>query len=64
MILYSIISQEDIFYEAPEETKLINKNGCWFEVKKSENGNIINRIISTNPNDYLKSDYDIGNILN
>lgn len=53
MSLYTIVSLEDIFYQAPPHRHFRQEGERFFE---EQNGQIC-RLISTNPADYLNSGY-------
>lgn len=63
MILHTIIDVNDIFYEQASPTNSISCKdigNVHLEGIKSDKGIEIKRIISTNPDDYLKGKYSIG----
>lgn len=62
MLIYSIISPENIFYEYDNSTKYsyAKYKGVTLQLIKNENNSIVDRIISTNPNDYLISNLQPG----
>ncbi len=62
MVLHTIIDMDDIFYEqiSVNNSSFKDIGNIHFEGERSKNGIRIQRIISTNPNDYLNGNYDIG----
>lgn len=64
MILHTIIDEYDVLgNQNLNEYSYKNKNGAVFEGLKTNDGFVIQRVISTNPKDFLNSDYTYGNIL-
>lgn len=68
MVLHTIIDINDIMGYSVTDTKPNNHcykniNGAVIEGTKTKNGILVNRIISTNPKDYLNKNYDIGSLL-
>ncbi|WMJ23284.1 YlzJ-like family protein [Paludicola sp. MB14-C6] len=65
MILHTIIDPMDVM-NSPSANNFCYKkcvNGAIIEGTQDMNGIKINRIISTNPSDYLNKDYTLGNYL-
>lgn len=44
----------------PSEYEYLNKNGCILQCIRREDGLYLDRIISTNPQDYLNDSYRVG----
>lgn len=66
MILHTIVPSDIIFYKEEEygENKIIQYGECMVEVHSEESGEYsITRIISSNPNDYLRSEIQPGVII-
>lgn len=62
MILHTIISEDDIFSTLNQRKYSYHvSDSIFFEVTKSQGGKKVNRVISTNPKDYLN--YNIGQII-
>lgn len=59
-MLYTIINEYDIFYSPVHERQYKNSSGMIFEGEQTAKGLKIDRIISTNPQDYLKNAGLIG----
>ena len=66
MSLHTIISPYDIFKgdDDNEKRETIKFNNAYLALKCSEKGREIERVISTDPNDYLKNDLLPGRIYN
>ncbi|MEG0693091.1 MAG: YlzJ-like family protein [Oscillospiraceae bacterium] len=67
MILHTIIDMNDIFYEENTASNNIcckDVGNIHFQGERSKNGIKIQRIISTNPSDYLNGKYNIGKYIN
>lgn len=71
MILHTIVDSDSIFYQSnfnpfgepgkPREVSLRRLEGnALLEGENTGNGVCVSRIISTNPQDYLNSSYQIG----
>lgn len=65
MILHTIIDPLDVLGNPQTNSYCYKncKNGMVIEGIQDANGIKINRIISTNPKDYLNKDYSLGNYL-
>ncbi|HOA81314.1 MAG TPA: YlzJ-like family protein [Defluviitaleaceae bacterium] len=68
-MIYSIISNDIIFKNLENEKSIqyeeINYKGSLLQVCYNENKSyIIERLISTDPNDYLNNELQPGNIIN
>ncbi|WP_058485209.1 YlzJ-like family protein [Defluviitalea phaphyphila] len=66
-MIYSIIPNDVIFrdlkYEKNYEREEIEYKGCILQVSSYDNGYKIQRIISTNPIDYLNKEIQPGNVI-
>ncbi len=60
MMLHSIVPPEMIFPPAPNNAKYYRLKYGFAELRESEGKMLINRINSTNPQDYLSENYSIG----
>ena len=62
MIHYTPLSNEEVFPTADQSAlQSISVNGIWLEGYSTNNGEfIIQKLISTNPNDYLEQTYQPG----
>jgi len=62
MIHYTPLSNEEIFPSATNSTiQSVSINGIWLEGFQNDNGEfIIQKLISTNPYDYLDETYQPG----
>ena len=61
MVLHTIVSEYDIFRLPPDSNLTCEAwNGRFFECEKGESGLRLRRIISTDPADYLNSQYSLG----
>lgn len=65
MVLYTIVDINEVMMEGSEQpnTEYRTVNGCVLECSKRSDGNYLERIISTNPKDYLNNSYKIGEII-
>lgn len=67
MTIYTIVPLELIYIPEDEsllETSLFTKNGITFIGEKLPTGSVIvNRLVSTNPNDYMQDEIVPGNII-
>lgn len=64
MILYTIIPWEEIFQEEDiQPTHLVNAAGRTFSVRRTEEGDVIERLHSTDPNDFLDNRWNPGNLI-
>lgn len=65
MILHTIIDPMEVLGNTPTNNYCYKKcvNGVIIEGTQDLNGIKINRVISTNPSDYLNKDYTLGNYL-
>ena len=57
MVLYTIVDINEVMMEGSEQpnTEYRTVNGCVLECSKRSDGNYLERIISTNPKDYLNN---------
>lgn len=63
MVLYTIVSESDVFRAPPAENLVCEaQSGRFFECEKGEGGLTLRRMISTNPADYLCPDYAPGGV--
>jgi len=64
-MLYTPLAVEDIFpTEEKAKVKLVQYEGRMVYVSEGESGEIqLERLLSTNPNDYLNQSYNPGTIL-
>ena len=61
MVLYTIVSEYDIFSFPPDPNRTCEAwNGRFFECEKGEDGLTLQRVISTDPADYLNPRYSLG----
>ena len=64
MILHTIIGEEDIFFSQAEYTKeTVQMDGMHIECCVSNGERRVDRIISTNPADYINAAYMPGKII-
>ena len=65
MVLYTIVDINEVMMEGSERpnTEYRTVNGCILECSKRADGAYLERIISTNPQDYLNDSYKIGEII-
>ncbi len=64
MILHTIVNQDEVMGLTNQfDYCYKNINGIVVEGIKSNDGVVINRLISTNPSDYLNPKYNIGEVL-
>jgi hypothetical protein len=67
MILYTPLSQEEIFYneeEAKVKRTVVSHEGKMFYVDKYSNGEYrLAQLLSSNPNDYLSESFRPGSLL-
>lgn len=65
MILYTIVPWEVIFQDDEEiqPPHLINAAGRTFSVRKTAEGDVIERLHSTDPNDFLDQRWNPGNLI-
>lgn len=62
MILYTPLSEIEIFNSNfKPELSYKSVNNVFVECIKNKNKITVNRIISTNPNDYINSNVNLGN---
>ena len=60
-VLYTIVSEYDIFYTPSNESPSLRRLGSVYcEGLQTAEGFRINRLISTNPADYLNPAYAVG----
>lgn len=68
MTIYTIMPEEIIFHDVEHQIfneQLFRKNGISFLGERLNNGSVkVNRIMSTNPNDYLSTSVSPGAIIN
>jgi len=64
MILHSVMPPEMIFPTTPNNVKYYKLRHGFAECEMSEGKMLLRRINSTNPVDYLNSDYSIGKPFN
>ena len=64
MSFHTIISPYDVFHNENENEKIqtVKFDNTYLSLKCSEKGREIERVISTDPNDYLKNDLLPGRI--
>lgn len=64
MVLYTIVSEYDIFRGLDESRRCCRQvDGIYLEGENSQDGLHIDRIISTDPKDYLHGRYQLGGYL-
>ncbi|MGI5852850.1 MAG: YlzJ-like family protein [Bacillota bacterium] len=65
MILYTIVPLEIIFQdeEAIQPSHVVNVSGKTFSVRRTNEGDIIERLHSTDPNDFLNAAWSPGSLL-
>jgi len=65
MILYTIVPWEVIFQDEGEiqPTHVVNVAGKTFSVRRTEEGDVIERLHSTDPNDFLDTRWSPGNLI-
>lgn len=65
MVLYTIVDINEVMMGGSELPSMEYRtvNGCILECSKRPDGNYLERIISTNPKDYLNNSYKIGEII-
>ncbi len=66
MILHTVIDPAEVMLnpsEPPPTYEYRRRNGCLLQCIRREDGLYLDRIISTDPKDYLNSAYQIGAIL-
>ena len=68
MLLHTIANHNSIFPQDNFKTEIVKYQNCLFEGvwKKNNSENMqfcISRLISTNPADYLRKEYSLGNFL-
>lgn len=66
MILHTIIDPYEVMLQndaALPQFEYIHRGGCILQCVKGADGCQIDRIISTNPQDYLNEQYKIGTII-
>lgn len=64
MVLHTIMNEYEVLGEYNSaKYSYQNKNGITFEGLKTDKGFQIQRVISTNPKDYLNPDYTYGKFL-
>ena len=61
MYLHTIVDQSMIFPQKPNEYKYYKLKNGFIECTQSGGKMLINRINSTNPRDYLNTEYSLGN---
>ena len=66
MILHTVINPYEVMLQNNSNFpayEYINRDGCILQCIKQPDGDYLDRIISTNPRDYLNNQYKIGEIL-
>lgn len=65
MILHTIVPWEVIFQDEEEiqATHVVNVVGKTFSVRRTEEGDVIERLHSTDPNDFLDTRWNPGNLI-
>lgn len=63
-MLYTVIDENEIFFEDKKtEYSYKRLDNCILEGVKYNNGIMLTRVISTNLQDYLNPDYQIGRLI-
>ena len=65
MLLQTVIDLNEVMLTDGEvpSYEYIQRDGCLFQCVRGEDGMHIDRIISTNPRDYLNPRFQVGNLL-
>lgn len=59
-MLYTVVSPAEIFMQPPAQATEYEIDGSFISCRKTENGEVVERLISTDPFEYLKPCYSPG----
>lgn len=61
-MLYTVVSPAEIFMQPPAQVTEYEIDGSFISCRKTENGEVVERLISTDPFEYLKPCYSPGTL--